>query len=66
MPTVSIFIPTFNRQYYIQKTLESIYSQAFSGFEVVILDDGSTDATAEMIKSLNLPKLKLSLPTEQR
>lgn len=57
MPKVSICIPTFNRQYYIQKTLESIYSQAFTDFEVVILDDGSTDATAEMIKALNLPKL---------
>jgi glycosyltransferase involved in cell wall biosynthesis len=57
MPKVSVCIPTFNRKNYIQKTLESVYSQSFTDFEVLVLDDGSTDGTADFIKSLNFPNL---------
>jgi glycosyltransferase involved in cell wall biosynthesis len=50
-PTVSVCIPTYNRRDYLRQTLESVYAQTYRDFEVVVVDDGSTDGTAEMIKN---------------
>lgn len=55
MPKVSICIPTFNRKDYIQKTLDSIFSQTYKDYEIIIVDDGSTDGTEEIIKSYDFP-----------
>ena len=46
MPFFSIIIPVYNQEDYIRKTLSSVEAQTFSNFEVVIVDDGSTDSTA--------------------
>jgi len=51
-PAVSICIPTYNRKDYLKETLESIFAQSYKDYEVVIVDDGSTDGTEEMIKQL--------------
>lgn len=48
---VSICIPTFNRKGYLKQTLDSVFAQTYKDYEVVIVDDGSTDGTEEMIKS---------------
>ncbi|MEY5049227.1 MAG: hypothetical protein RLZZ175_2586 [Bacteroidota bacterium] len=48
-PFFSIIIPTYNRANLIAKTLDSILNQSFKYFEVVIVDDGSTDKTSEII-----------------
>lgn len=47
---VSICIPTYNRKDYLAETLESVFAQTYKDFEVVVLDDGSTDGTEHMIK----------------
>ena len=47
---VSIIIPTFNRCALLKRALESVYAQTFSDYEVVVIDDGSTDGTAEMMR----------------
>ncbi len=44
-PTVSVIIPTFNRWPLVGAAIESVLAQTFSGFEVIIVDDGSTDDT---------------------
>jgi glycosyltransferase involved in cell wall biosynthesis len=49
-PKVSICIPTYNRKDYLRETLESVFAQTYTDYEVVIVDDGSTDGTKEMIK----------------
>lgn len=49
-PKVSIVIPAYNVEAYILETLRSLLSQTFSDFEVLIVNDGSTDRTAEVIK----------------
>ena len=46
---VSIIIPTFNRAHLISETLESIIQQTFANWECIIVDDGSTDNTPELI-----------------
>jgi len=55
MPTVSICIPTYNRKYYIRETLESVFSQTYEDYEVIVVDDGSTDGTEDMIRQLDFP-----------
>lgn len=47
----SIIIPTYNRAELIQPTLDSVLSQTYEGWECIVVDDGSTDHTAELIRS---------------
>ncbi|MFO7667465.1 MAG: glycosyltransferase [Desulfobacterales bacterium] len=49
-PEISICIPTFNRKEYLKETLSSIFAQTYSDYEIVIVDDGSTDGTEQMLK----------------
>jgi glycosyltransferase involved in cell wall biosynthesis len=49
-PTVSVVIPTYNRREYIEQSLDSVLNQTFSGFEVIVVDDGSTDGTEEILQ----------------
>jgi len=51
MPRVSIVIPTYNRERLIGATLDSVMAQTFQDFEVVVVDDGSTDGTAELVRA---------------
>ncbi len=53
-PLVSVCIPTYNGVKYIQDCLDSVLSQTFSEFELLIVDDCSTDATLELIKAYAL------------
>ena len=50
-PLVSVVIPTFNRADTLGETLDSIFEQTYRPIEVIVVDDGSTDATAEVIKA---------------
>ena len=48
-PLVSIIIPTFNRYDYIGETLESVIMQTYRNWECIIVDDGSSDYTSQLI-----------------
>jgi len=54
-PKVSICIPTYNRKNYLREAIGSILAQTYKDYEIVIVDDGSTDGTEEMIKKLAIP-----------
>ena len=49
MPKASIIVPAYNAEQYIRKTLDSILDQSFQDFELIIIDDGSSDETAKII-----------------
>ncbi len=51
MPKVSVIIPTYNRAPLLKEAVESVVQQSFSDFELIVVDDGSTDGTREVIKS---------------
>lgn len=50
-PTVTVIIPTFNRERYIKETIDAIIGQTYRPTNILVIDDGSTDCTAEVIKS---------------
>ena len=49
-PLVSIIIPTYNRAHLIGETLDSVLSQAYTNWECIVVDDGSSDDTNEIMK----------------
>ena len=46
---VSIIIPTYNREKYLKAAIESALAQSYDNYEIIIVDDGSTDATQSII-----------------
>lgn len=48
-PKVSVIIPTYNRSHFIKDAVESVFNQTYSNFELIVIDDGSTDNTKEVL-----------------
>ena len=57
MPLVSVIIPTFNNVELLAETLDSVIEQSFPDFELIVIDDGSTDDTGRMIQR-DYPEVK--------
>jgi len=57
-PFFSIVIPTYNRAGIIVKSIQTVLSQTFSNIEVLVVDDGSTDNTREVVGALTDPRIK--------
>ena len=49
---VSVIIPTYNRQAYVLQTLESVFAQSFEDYEIIVVNDGSPDQTAQVLAPL--------------
>lgn len=58
-PEVSIIIPTYNSEEYIAQALKSIFDQSYHEWEIIVIDDASTDSTVEIARSFQEPKLKI-------
>lgn len=52
-PLVSIVIPTHNSAEYLRRTLDSIFGQKFTDYEVIVVDDCSTDSTTDILSEFN-------------
>jgi glycosyltransferase involved in cell wall biosynthesis len=49
-PSISVIVPVFNVEHYLRRCLDSISAQTFAEFEVVLVDDGSTDGSADICR----------------
>src|SRR5712691_4926680 len=56
-PLVSVITPTFNHGGYIGRCIESLIAQTYTNWEMAVVDDGSTDNTAEIVKSYDDPRI---------
>jgi GT2 family glycosyltransferase len=52
VPFFSVVIPTFNRVELLSATLESVFTQEFTDYDVIVVDDGSTDGTTDLLRSI--------------
>jgi len=52
---ISVCIATYNRKEYLKEAIESVFRQTYQDLELIVLDDGSTDGTEELIASFDLP-----------
>jgi glycosyltransferase involved in cell wall biosynthesis len=61
----SVVIPLYNKVNSVNKTLESISAQRFAATEIIVIDDGSSDGSAEKVAQLNIPNLTIIKQTNQ-
>lgn len=59
MPDISVLLPVFNGEKYIKESINSLLIQSYKDFELVIIDDGSTDNTASLVKSFDDSRIHL-------
>lgn len=57
-PKVSVIIPTYNRKDYVTEAIDSVLNQTYKDFEVIVVDDGSTDGTGEILKEKYRNKIR--------
>ena len=61
MEKISVIIPTYNREKTILRALQSVLNQTYSNLEVLVIDDGSTDGTAEVVKGVEDSRVRYVL-----
>lgn len=63
----SIIIPTYNRAHFIGNTIKSVLNQTYPDFEIIVVDDGSTDNTVEIVQSFSSDKIRyFKIPNSER
>ncbi len=64
-PFFSIIIPTYNRAHMLPASIRSILNQKFQNFEAIIIDDGSTDNTSEVVNNISDKRIRYIYQTNQ-
>jgi len=59
MPLISVIIPAYNAEKTIQQTIESVLNQTLSDFEILVINDGSTDRTLEIVSQIDDARLRV-------
>lgn len=55
----SVVIPLYNKENFIKKTIKSVLYQTFENYEIIVINDGSTDGSLEKVKQINSEKIKI-------
>jgi|LSQX01.2.fsa_nt_gb glycosyltransferase involved in cell wall biosynthesis len=66
MPQVSVIIPSYNHETFVEECIESVLQQTFQDFEIIITDDASADETVSRIQKFNDPRISLFRHTENK
>ena len=59
MPEISVIIPAYNAQKTIKKTIESVIEQTYADWELILINDGSTDRTVEIVNEIKESRIKV-------
>nr|WP_246841319.1 glycosyltransferase family A protein [Chroococcidiopsis sp. TS-821] len=59
MPKISVIVPVYNGEKTILQTIKSVQQQTFFNFELIVINDGSTDSTLEQLASIREPRMKV-------
>ena len=59
MPQISIIIPAYNAERTIVETIQSVWQQTYQDFEIIVINDGSTDRTVELLQTIEDNRLKI-------
>lgn len=59
MAIISVVIPAYNAEKTIQETIESVLNQTFKDFEIIVINDGSTDSTLTLVSQINDPRIQI-------
>ena len=59
VPAVTVLLPVLNGEKWIEKSLESLQNQTFKDFEILVIDDGCTDSTLDIIREMRIPSLRV-------
>jgi hypothetical protein len=59
-PKVTVFIPVYNREQYIGPAIDSILAQSYPNYELLLIDDGSTDRSVEIMRAYTDPRIRLT------
>ena len=65
-PLITVFMPMFNAEKYIREAIDSILGQTFKQFELLIIDDGSTDKSCEIVESYKDERIRLYFNGENK
>lgn len=65
-PKISVVIAVYNRADFIRPCLESVLNQTVEDFEVLLIDDGSTDGTPEILQGLSHPRVRVHLHSQNK
>jgi glycosyltransferase involved in cell wall biosynthesis len=60
-PLISVIIPAYNAEKFIHETLQSVLNQTYTNFEIIVLNDGSTDKTKEIVEKFQLSDSRIKL-----
>lgn len=63
-PRFSVIVPLYNKAPYVRKALESILTQSYKDFECIVVDDGSTDGSLDVVQSLKIEDRRLKILTQ--
>ncbi len=58
-PEVSVIVPVYNAERYLKDTIISVLGQTFRNFELVVIDDGSVDGSADVLASINDGRMRI-------
>ena len=65
MPLVSVVLPAYNAARYLEETLNSVLAQTLRDFELIVVDDGSTDRTPEILRSFAAADQRVRVVTQE-